>query len=190
MNRLTSVIAMLVAIAIVVITVGGLVYGVIEDPAVVGPLAAAAVVIGVAIFQRRSEKSQELERAHRAEMTPIYEELIEMAKSMEKFSEKSEEEQIAFFKDTSTKLTLHGSAPVLRSWIAWNRALGQQPLSIPLSRQEAMMLAIREDLGLSNGALKRGDLVRLFFLEEDTDESREIWGELRSGQQPGAHLDL
>jgi hypothetical protein len=105
MNRLTSVIAMLVAIAIVVITVGGLVYGVIEDPAVVGPLAAAAVVIGVAIFQRRSEKSQELERAHRAEMTPIYEELIEMAKSMEKFSEKSEEEQIAFFKDTSTKLT-------------------------------------------------------------------------------------
>lgn len=39
-------------------------------------------------------------------------------------------------------------------------------------------------------SLKRGDLVRLYLLEEDTDESREIWMNLRSGRVTGQDLDL
>lgn len=48
----------------------------------------------------------------------------------------------------------------------------------------------QDDLGLSNNALKRGYLVRLYLLEEDTDESREIWANLRSGSQRGQKLNL
>lgn len=122
MAQLGKLLAMLAAIAIILITLGGLVYGVVEDPAVVGPLAAAAVVVGVAIFQRRWEKSQELDRLHREQMSPIYKELVEMIKDIDKFSQKPEEEQEAFFKDLSTKLILHGPTPVISAWIAWQRA--------------------------------------------------------------------
>jgi hypothetical protein len=70
MKRIGSALAVVAALAIISIALGGLVYGVIEDPAAVGPLTAAAVVIGVAIYQRRWEKSQELERLHREQMQP------------------------------------------------------------------------------------------------------------------------
>jgi hypothetical protein len=43
MKRIGSILAVIVALAIILIALGGLVYGVIEDPAAVGPLTAAAV---------------------------------------------------------------------------------------------------------------------------------------------------
>jgi hypothetical protein len=180
MERISSALAMLVAIAIIVITLGGLVYGVIEDPAVVGPLAAAAVVIGVAIFQRRSEKGQELERAHRVEMSPTYEELIETIKTIDEFAKKPVGEQEAFFKVMATKLLLHGPGPVVRAWVGWLQALGE-PLPVSLGAQEKLLLAVRDDLGLNNSALQRGDLIRLYLREEDTDEDRALWRAIRSG---------
>jgi hypothetical protein len=39
----------------------------------------------------------------------------------------------------------------------------------------------RSDLGLDNSALKPGDLIRLYLLEEDSDKSRALWSALRSG---------
>ena len=44
--RVGKAVAVLAVIAVLLVTVGGLVYGVIEDPAVVGPLAAAAATEG------------------------------------------------------------------------------------------------------------------------------------------------
>ncbi len=172
---------MLAALAVIAITLGGLAYGVIEDPAVVGPLAAAAVAIGVAVFQRRWEKSQELERLHREEMAPIYEKLIETVKTIDQFAKKPEEEQRAFFRDTSTALILHGPSPVVRAWVAWNQLLGVQPFSVPIRAQEKLLLAIREDLGHNNSTLLPGELLRLFINEEDNDEDRRLWREIRSG---------
>jgi hypothetical protein len=101
MKRIGSALAVLVALAIILIALGGLVYGVIEDPAVVGPLAAAAVAIGVAIYQRRWEKSQELERQHRRQMSPTYTELAETVKSIDEFAAKPAEELT--FKDANGK---------------------------------------------------------------------------------------
>ena len=123
-------------------------------------------------------------------MSPMYEQLVETIKDIDAFVAKPEKEQIAFFKDTATKLVLHGPSPVVRAWIAWLRSLGRQPLSIPLARQEALLLAIRNDLGLDNNSLKRGDLVRLYFQEENSDESRVLWDALRSRRQPGQDLDI
>lgn len=181
MKRITSALAMIAALAVIAITLGGLAYGVIEDPAVVGPLAAAAVAIGVAVFQRRWEKSQELERLHRDEMAPIYEKLIETVKTIDEFAKKPAEEQQAFFRETSTALLLHGPSPVVRAWVAWNRLLGVQPFSVPIRAQERLMLAIREDLGHDNSSLQPGELLRLYLNEEDTDEDRALWREIREG---------
>jgi len=181
MKRLSSVISMVLAIAIVAAAVGALAYGVIEDPAVVGPLAAAVVAVGVAIFQRRWEKSQELERLHRDEMSPIYEQLIEMVKAIDEFVKKPQEEQMAFFREISTKLLLHGPSPVVKAWVAWNQVLGAQPVSVPIRAQEKLLLAIREDLGHDNSTLKPGELLRLYLNEEDNDEDRALWREIRSG---------
>jgi hypothetical protein len=181
MKRLSSVISMVLAIVIVAAAVGALAYGVIEDPAVVGPLAAAVVAIGVAIFQRRWEKSQELERLHRDEMSPIYEKLIETVKTIDEFAKQPVEAQRAFFRDISTALILHGPSPVVRAWVAWNQLLGVQPFSVPIRAQEKLLLAIREDLGHNNSTLLPGELLRLFINEEDNDEDRRLWQEIRSG---------
>lgn len=181
MKRIASALAMLAALGIIAITLGGLAYGVIEDPAVVGPLAAAAVAIGVAVFQRRWEKSQELERLHRAEIAPIYEKLIETLKTIDEFARQPVEEQQAFFRETATALFLHGPSPVVRAWVEWNRLLGAQPVSVPLRAQEKLLLAIREDLGHDNSSLQPGELLRLYLNEEDTDEDRALWREIREG---------
>jgi hypothetical protein len=180
MKRIGSALAVLVALAIRVIAIGGLVYGVIEDPAVVGPLTAAAVVIAVAIYQRQWEKRQELERVHREEMSSIYREIVETIKSIVEFAAKPELEQQAFFKKTSSSLLLHGPSPVVRTWVAWIRSLGG-PLPSALVAQESLLRAIREDLGLKSNGLLRGDLIRLYMREEDTDEDRALWQAFLSG---------
>lgn len=181
MTRISSAISTLVAVAIVAGALGSLIYGVIEDPAVVGPLAAAVVVVAVAIFQRRWEKSQELERLHREQMTPIYDQLVETIKDIVAFAERPQEEQVAFFRDVSSNLLLHGRTSVVRAWIAWQRSLGVQPFSVPFRAQEKLLLAIREDLGHDNSTLKPGELLRLYVNEEDTDEDRALWQEITSG---------
>jgi hypothetical protein len=180
MKRIGSVLAGIVALAIILIALGGLVYGVIEDPAVVGPLTAAAVVIGVAIYQRRWEKSQELERLHREQMSATYTKLVETVKSMDEFVAKPEAEQQAFFKELSTALLLHAPSTVVRAWVAWIRSLGD-PLPTSLRAQERLLRAIREDLGLKSDGLLPGDLIRLYVREEDTEEDRELWQQLISG---------
>jgi hypothetical protein len=180
MKRIGSALAVVAALVIILITIGGLSYGVIEDPAAVGPLTAAAVVIVVAIYQRRWEKSQELERLHRDQMSPTYTRLVETVKGIDEFAEQPEEEQQAFFKQLSTTLLLHAPSSVVRTWVAWIRSLGE-PLPTPLRTQETLLRAIREDLGLKSDGLLPGDLIRLYVREEDTDEDREIWKQLISG---------
>ncbi len=177
-------------IGIVGVLVWAFIRGVESDPAVVGTFSTALLGFAGLVYQRSRERSQELEKTHRAEMSPIYEQLVETVKDIDKFAEKPEADQVAFFKEIATKLTLHGPSPVVRTWIAWLRALPLKPLSVPLRAQEQLLLAIRDDLGLNNNTLKRGDLVRLYLLEEDTDESREIWANLRSGRETGQNLDL
>jgi hypothetical protein len=180
MRRFGQLVALLVAIAILLITFAGLIYGVIEDPAVVGPLTAAAVVIAAAVLQRRWEKQQELERLHREQMQPTYTKLAETVKSIDEFAAKSEEEQQAFFKELGTTLMLHAPSTVIRTWVAWLRSLGA-PMPEPLRIQEKLLRAIREDLGLKSDGLLPGDLIRLYVREEDTDEDRELWRQLISG---------
>jgi len=93
-NRTSSALAGLLLVLIVT-AAGALVYGLIVDPAVGGPIAGAAAVIAVAVVQRRWEKKQELERVRRERMAPIYEQLIEILQN----AEAAESETGEFFKD-------------------------------------------------------------------------------------------
>lgn len=190
MARLGKVLAALFVIGIIGLLIWAFIRGVESDPAVVGPISTALLAFAGLVYQRSRERSQELERNHRAEMSPLYEELVKTIKSIDEFVAKPETEQIAFFKEIATKLMLHGPSPVVRTWIAWLRALALKPLSVQLQAQERLLLAIRDDLGLNNNALKHGDLLRLYILEEDTDESREMWADLRSGRKVGQSLNL
>jgi hypothetical protein len=190
MARLGKGLAVLFVIGVIGLLIWAFVRGVESDPAVVGPISTALLGFSGLVYQRSRERSQELEKSHRTEMSPIYEQLVLTMQNIDKFAARPDEEQVAFFKEIATKLTLHGPSTVVRTWIAWLRALPLKPLSVPLRAQEQLLLAIRDDLGLSNNALKRGDLVRLYLLEEDTDESREIWANLRSGSERGQNLDL
>jgi hypothetical protein len=171
MARLGKGLAALLVIGTIGLLGWAFVRGVESDPAGVGTISTALLAFAGLVYQRSREQSQELEKSHRAEMSPIYEQLVETIQDIDKFAAKPEEEQVAFFQEIATKLTLHGPSPVVRTWIAWLRALPLAPLSVPLHAQEQLLLAIRDDLGLSDNALKRGDLVRLYLLEEDTDES-------------------
>jgi hypothetical protein len=190
MARVSKSVVVLLVIGLFGLIVWTFVHSVESDPAIVGTISTALLGFVGLVYQRSRERSQELETSHRAEMSPIYEELVETVKDIDKFASKPEAEQAAFFKEIATKLTPHGPSPVVRTWIAWLRSLPHKPLSVSLHAQEQLLLAIRKDLGLNNNALKRGDLVRLYLLEEDTDESREIWANLRSGHEAGQSLDL
>lgn len=152
MKRIGSVLAVLTALAIILITFAGLIYGVIEDPAVVGPLTAAAVAIGVAIYQRRWEKSQELGRLHREQMQPTYTELAETVKSIDEFAQKPEEEQQTFFKQLGTALLLHAPSSVVRTWVAWLRSLGE-PLRLWLAENAVCADAPPDDVWVAGAQL-------------------------------------
>jgi hypothetical protein len=60
-------------------------------------------------------------------------------------------------------------------------ALEIKPASVPLRAYEQLLRAIREDLGHNNSTLLPGELLRLFVNEEDTDEDRALWREIRLG---------
>jgi hypothetical protein len=190
MARLGRGLAALFVIGIVGLLVWAFVRGIEANPTVVGPISTALLGFAGLVYQRSRERSQELEKSHRAEMSPIYEQLVGTIQNIDKFAARPEAEQVAFFKEIASKLTLHGPSPVIRTWIAWLRALPLQPLSVPRTPRNDCCLPSERTLGLSSNALKRGDLVRLYLLEEDTDESREIWTNLRSGRETGQDLDL
>lgn len=190
MRRIARGFAVLFVVGVFGLLVWAFVRGVEADPAVVGPISTGLLAFGGLVYQRSRERSQELERSHREEMVPIYEQLVEAILDINSFAAKPEAEQQGFFRELSRKLTLHGPSAVVRAWIAWMRALPLNSLSIQLRTQEHLLRAIRDDLGLSNDALKRGDLVRLYLLEEDSDESRQLWEDLRSDREIRPKPDL
>jgi hypothetical protein len=134
----------------------------------------------VVVWQRNREKHQELETAHREQMSPIYEQLVENLKDMGAFSSKPEKEQREFFQDLGTKLILHGPTPVINAWNAWSRAPSNPVVPATFVAWENLLRAIREDLGHDNSNLPRGDLLRLWINEDDDEDSIKMWQGIRS----------
>jgi hypothetical protein len=167
----TTIALGVVGFVVVLVAGAALVYGLVKDPAVSGPVAGAIGVIVAAIIQRRWEKGQELERLRREQMSPIYEQLVSILKANPKEAETAE-----FFKDLTTKLLLYGPASIIKEWIEF-RLYGvsaddpTNPTS--LLNYEKLLLLVRKDLGHDDSALKLGDLLRVYV--NDFDEMYALW---------------
>jgi hypothetical protein len=161
-----------VGFLVLLVAGAALVYGLVEDPAVSGPVAGAIGVIVAAILQRRWEKGQELERSRREQMAPIYERLVGILKESP-----GEEETSEFFKDLTTKMLLYGPAPIIKEWIEF-RLRGMSTAGDPtnptsLLNYEKLLLLVRKDLGHDDSELKLGDLLRIYV--NDFDEMYLRW---------------
>lgn len=168
---------------LVVATGGALIYSLVLDPAIAGPVAGAIGVIAVAVVQRRWEKKQELERSRREQMSPIYERLVGILRESPGKEETSE-----FFKDLTTKMLLYGPAPIIKEWIEF-RLRGMSTADDPtnptsLLNYEKLLLLVRKDLGHDDSKLKRGDLLRIYV--NDFDEMYALWmaKQMRTESQP------
>ena len=106
-------------------------------------------------------------------MAPIYEELVDRLKDIEKLAEADQNDE--FFKSMTTKLLVHGSPQVIKAWLAW-RSCGPQegPEDLRLLvAYELVLRAIRADLGHDDSILASGDLLRVYVT--DLDESLPHW---------------
>jgi hypothetical protein len=177
-RSLSKFVGVVAALGIIGLAVWAFVKGVEKDPAVVGTVFTAVAGVAIVVWQRNREKAQELETAHRAQMSPIYQQLIEALKDFEAFARKAESEQKAFFMDLATKLILHGPTPVINAWNAWSRAATPVTPATFIAWENVL---IRQDLGHDNSVLPRGDLLRLWVTEDDDDESRAMWRAIKAG---------
>lgn len=112
-NSTTKLLGLVIAAALVALGGWAVIEGIKHDPALVGSLATGLRALVAAIAQRLWEKSQELERLHRAEMAPIYDESVDRLKDIEKLAEAEQNEE--FFKSMTTKLLVHGSPQVIKA---------------------------------------------------------------------------
>lgn len=173
MGKIRTSLGVVVVILLLAAGVWIAVKAVDKDPAVFGSVVAAVGAVALAIVQRRWEKRQELERLHREEMSPIYEQLVDRLKDAEKMA--AEAQNAEFFKELTTKLLVHGSPPVIKAWVAWRQTGPQQsPEDLRLLvAYEQVLRTIRADLGHDDSSLALGDLLRVYI--NDVDEGLLKW---------------
>jgi hypothetical protein len=143
------------------------------EPAVVGSIGVAVVgVLGVVWQQRQSERAR-LREAHRERMTPIYYDLLGAFKrfSTEEGAASDPEIEELFMDLKSRQLLLGASSEMVRAFNAWqNKAKELQEQGDPIEAVrswEALLLAIRKDLGHQDADLPQGELLRLFITDYD-----------------------
>ncbi|HEY2767969.1 MAG TPA: hypothetical protein VGI76_06900 [Solirubrobacteraceae bacterium] len=178
---LTTIALGFVGFVVILVAGAALVYGLVEDPAVSGPVAGAIGVIIAAILQRRWEKGQELERLRREQMSPIYEQLVSILKDNPEEAETAE-----FFKDLTTKLLLYGPAPIIKEWIEFRlHGVSADDPTNPTSllNYEKLLLLVRKDLGHDDSELRLGDLLRVYV--NDFDEMHLRWAAKQALQAGG-----
>lgn len=133
-------------------------------------LVALASVLVTRYFERRGVR----EREQQAKRIPVYEEfvtgmldLIGATRPPEKRGEPTPEETYVVFARFTERLIIWGSDAVIREWVdlrgAFISAESDADNIRNLYRLEELFLVIRRDLGLSDKALQRGDLLRLWI---------------------------
>jgi hypothetical protein len=175
-QKIGQAFAYVAVVGIIGVLAWAIVRGVEKDPSVVGAFATAAAAAGGLIAQRNFEKRRQLERSHQDQMTPIYEELVEAVKENET---RSEAENVAFFRNLSSKLILFGPPAVIKAWVEWRQTPVPEPVEGETIDPSAMfafervLLSVRADLGRDNSGLAPGDLLRIYI--NDFDEALAQW---------------
>jgi hypothetical protein len=171
-SRLSTVVGLIVLVALL----GGLVYvlveGIRQAPEVVGSFVTALGAVVAVVAGRIWEKRQELEQARRERIAPTYSRLVEVFYgAMGENAKVGEAEMLDFFHEWAQRVLLWGPEPVIRAFAAWRASMpddGSDPGLEATFSFERVLYAIRDDLGNKRGGLGQGDLLRVFI--NDLDE--------------------
>lgn len=148
--------------------------------------AAATVIVGVftVVASRAFEKRKSIEVDQRARWASIYEEfmagiirIFELDTPADKRTGASVDASVQFLADFTTKVTIWGSDSVLSEWISWKgmaMALSDSDATaldtrLAMFQLEALIRAMRKDLGHKDKSLGDGDILRLLFADFDQE---------------------
>jgi hypothetical protein len=175
-SRLATAVGVVVVLGAVGLVAWGFIEAVNAEPAVAGSIATALLgVAGVLLQQHRIEQAR-LREIHRDRMTPIYDRLLAHFSSLaDQEGANPTDEMSDFFKDLKRRQLLLGApAKTLLAFTQWERDTGKataekDEVGMALA-WEALLRAIRRDLGHDDSALPRGELLAVFL----DDEAREL----------------
>lgn len=148
------------------------------EPALVGSVATAAFgAVGVVWQQQRAEKER-LRDAHRERMSPTYDELLRLVASQFKAGDgasrtkASEKKMEEFMRDLKGRqLLLGASDEMIRAFNDWQATTSAAQKTgndlEAIAAWEALLLAIRKDMGHRDSDLEPWDLLRLSITDLD-----------------------
>jgi hypothetical protein len=162
-------------------------------PAILAAGIAAAAAITVGVIARRAAARAAAVAAHRAEVGPIYEEIVRRYFSLMSRPWRGEapaprrattepltdrEVELADFMDEATqKLLIWGSASVVEGWLAYRHAIAKHIPGVTtdpyvgLDAWEQLLLVFRRDLGHDDRRLHRRDLLRMYLNDVEDPEA-------------------
>ncbi|CAN5284090.1 hypothetical protein BH24PSE2_BH24PSE2_16610 [soil metagenome] len=116
---------------------------------------------------RYFEKRKELEALHREKKIPIYDEFLQGLFSVFYGGKRKQGfDLVEFLRKWQVKIVLWGGADVVNSYIDWNASLKRQnPDKADIDATEALVRAIRRELGHDDARLKK-DIFARFVLRE------------------------
>jgi hypothetical protein len=170
MTRLYRFIGFIVAIGLIGLAAWAIYKGIEKEPSIVGSLATAMAAVLAVVYGQQRQQRLELENEHRLKLEPVYAELIDRLRGAE-----SIETEDPFFSDFIGKLLMSGSDRVIKAWVELQRTPfteGEVNIKSMLVA-EALIKAIRADLGHSGDGLENGDLLRVYIKDIDQNLSQE-----------------
>lgn len=174
MQLVKTVLSTIVGLAILLLLVAGAGWAAYSSIAK-APAVVAAVVTGVAAIlalavQRYYEQRREEDSARREKLAPIYEGIIPKIYGLAANGGPLDEAELkAYFEDLTQSLLIWGSPGVILAFNGWRASVPTDgdPGPSSLLAFEQLLYAIRTDLGIDNGELAPGDLLRVFINDLD-----------------------
>ncbi|MHC4334516.1 MAG: hypothetical protein ACYSUV_12305 [Planctomycetota bacterium] len=130
--------------------------------------------IGAVVISQQRAKARDIRESHRPQKTKLYTDFITQVvgimrehrggKTLDEAATKKLED---FFFDFTTRVMLWGSPRVLQHYGAF-RKVGEKPDPNIILLLDDILQAMRRDLGLSNRALARGDLIKMLLTDPES----------------------
>jgi hypothetical protein len=143
------------------------------DPNVVSAVIAGLTGVILLMIGQYFNRSREISEAHRDKKVRMYSGFMEMLANAMRSTTENPDYRIEDDPDIVTRLfelnrdaILWSSPSVIKALLELKTPQGNSPGSIML-RMDNLLRAIRRDIGLSNWALPRGQLVKMFLRNPD-----------------------
>ena len=128
--------------------------------------AASTVIVSAATISvgRYLEKQKELEALHREKKIPIYGKFLDDLFNIFYTRKGRKLNRVKFLQDWQQKIVLWGGQAVVNAYIDWTIELrAHEPNVKTIDSTEALILAIREELGHKDKNLAKGIFPHLFY---------------------------